>query len=484
MNTYRNKADKVTWKEFFQVVMVIAFPIAIQNLLGTTASMVDTIMIGSEGELAVAAVGICSQISSLYFNCYWGFASGSVLFFSQYWGAKDEEGINRTLGISFFFMAVVAVLFSSVCIVFPDKMLAIYTDKQNIIEIGVPYLRIVGFSYILQVVTVIISTLMRSTERIKQPLIGSIAGVIVNFILNWLLIYGRFGLPKLGAAGAAVGTLCSAVVNLLILTYYLVRTNDHVHLRKEWICRMDRMFVKGYLMKCFPIICNEMLYGVGQMLINIVIGHQNESAIAAMAAFRVCEGFVYAFFGGLASATGVVVGKEVGGGRLMKAHGYAKHSAVVCPMVTFLIVLICVFVNRPLFGLFGLGETALEYGKYMMLIYLFFGTIRTCNYIMNESFRAGGESVFGTVVEIACLYAISVPATWLAGMTFHLQFLLVFSFVYTDEILRLFILGYYMLAGKWVKPVTAQGQAALPKFREKMKMKKIIKSCKNIKNNG
>ena len=124
----RTKKEKVTWKEFFQVVMAIAFPIAIQNLLGTTASMVDTIMIGSQGELAVAAVGICSQISSLYFNCYWGFASGSVLFFSQYWGARDEEGINRTLGISLLFMSIVAVLFSTICIFFPEFMLGIYTD--------------------------------------------------------------------------------------------------------------------------------------------------------------------------------------------------------------------------------------------------------------------------------------------------------------------------------------------------------------------
>ena len=399
----RTKKEKVTWKEFFQVVMAIAFPIAIQNLLGTTASMVDTIMIGSQGELAVAAVGICSQISSLYFNCYWGFASGSVLFFSQYWGARDEEGINRTLGISLLFMSIVAVLFSTICIFFPEFMLGIYTDKQNIIVLGIPYLRIVGFSYLIQVVIVIVSTLMRSTERIRQPLIGSVAAIIINFVLNWILIYGRFGMPQMGAAGAAVGTLVSSIVNLGILFIYLYRTNDCVKLRREWIFRLNGVFVKGYLSKCFPIICNELLYGVGQMLINIVIGHQNESAIAAMAAFRVCEGFVYAFFGGLASATGVVVGKKVGGGELYKAHAYAKYSALVCPMVTFLIVLIGTIVNRPLFTLFGLGETALQYGKYMMLIYLFFGTVRTCNYIMNESFRAGGEAVFGTVFSVILL---------------------------------------------------------------------------------
>ena len=473
----KSKQEKVTWKEFFQVVMAIAFPIAIQNLLGTTASMVDTIMIGSQGELAVAAVGICSQISSLYFNCYWGFASGSVLFFSQYWGARDEEGINRTLGISLLFMSIVAVIFSAICIFFPEFMLGIYTDKQNIIVLGTPYLRIVGFSYLIQVVIVIVSTLMRSTERIRQPLIGSIAAIIVNFVLNWILIYGHFGMPRMGAAGAAVGTLVSGIVNLGILLFYLYRTNDCVKLRREWIFRMNGVFVKGYLSKCFPIICNELLYGVGQMLINIVIGHQNESAIAAMAAFRVCEGFVYAFFGGLASATGVVVGKKVGAGDLYKAHAYAKYSALVCPLVTFFIVLTGTIVNRPLFTLFGLGETALQYGKYMMLIYLFFGTVRTCNYIMNESFRAGGEAVFGTVVEIICLYVISVPATWLAGMVWNLPFLLVFSFVYTDELIRLVILGKYMIQGKWIKPVTPQGKAALDEFRNKMK--KIKKSKNN-----
>lgn len=460
----RTKKEKVTWKEFFQVVMAIAFPIAIQNLLGTTASMVDTIMIGSQGELAVAAVGICSQISSLYFNCYWGFASGSVLFFSQYWGARDEEGINRTLGISLLFMSIVAVLFSTICIFFPEFMLGIYTDKQNIIVLGIPYLRIVGFSYLIQVVIVIVSTLMRSTERIRQPLIGSVAAIIVNFVLNWILIYGRFGMPQMGAAGAAVGTLVSSIVNwgfypLFIPDKWLCEIAQGMDFPVEW-----RFCLRVIFQKCFPIICNELLYGVGQMLINIVIGHQNESAIAAMAAFRVCEGFVYAFFGGLASATGVVVGKKVGGGELYKAHAYAKYSALVCPMVTFLIVLIGTIVNRPLFTLFGLGETALQYGKYMMLIYLFFGTVRTCNYIMNESFRAGGEAVFGTVVEIICLYAISVPATWLAGMIWNLPFLLVFSFVYTDEIIRLVILGRYMIQGKWIKPVTPQGKAALEDF--------------------
>ena len=121
---------KMAWGNFFKTMLVIAMPIAFQNFLSTTASMVDTIMIGSQGELAVAAVGICSQISSLFFSCYFGFAGGALLFFSQYWGAGNEKGINRTFGISLLFMFAVALLFSGVAISNPAFLLGIYTDKH------------------------------------------------------------------------------------------------------------------------------------------------------------------------------------------------------------------------------------------------------------------------------------------------------------------------------------------------------------------
>lgn len=227
-------------------------------------------------------------------------------------------------------------------------------------------------------------------------------------------------------------------------------------------------FAGTYLSKCFPILCNELFYGIGQMLINIVIGRQSESAIAAMAAFRVLEGFVYAFFGGLADASSVVVGKEIGAGRHMKGYQYVKGFTILCPAITFGICLVGVIFNRPLLSLFGLGAEAMEYGKYMLLIYLAAGTVRTCNYIMNTCYRAGGEAIFGTVLEIICLYTISVPATWVAGMVLHLPFLAVFAFLYTDELIRLVFELCYTASGKWVKPVTQEGRATLEEFHEQM----------------
>lgn len=296
----------------------------------------------------------------------------------------------------------------------------------------------------------------------------------MNFALNWVLIYGRFGAPKMGVAGAAVGTLASGIVNLVLLVIFLLVSKCEIRLRLKEMFGFQREFIGAYLSKCLPILANEMLYGVGQMIINIVIGHQDESAIAAMAAFRVCEGFVYAFFGGLSNAASVIIGKEVGSGHLPRAYNYCRKSSLFCPMVTFGVVGVMTLLNRPILGLFGLGTTAMEYGKFMLLIYLAFGTIRTCNYIMNESYRAGGEAVFGTVLEVSCLFLISVPATWIAGMVLRLPFLAVFAFVYTDEIIRLLVETRYTASGKWIKPVTEQGIGALPQFREWLREQKSI----------
>lgn len=466
--------EKISWGNFFRTVFTIALPIALQNFLSTTASMVDTIMIGSQGELSVAAVGICSQITSLFFSCYFGFASGGLLFFSQYWGARNEKGINRVFGLALTCMLAVSLLFGGAAVANPDFILGIYTDKTAIIAIAAPYIQIVGFAYPLQVIAMIISFLLRSTERVKPPLVSSVLALITNFILNWILIYGRFGTPRMGAAGAAVGTLVSGVVNVFVLLIFVIKDKKNVVLRLKDMFSWHDGFFREYMGKCFPIIINELFYGIGQMLINIVIGHQSESAIAAMAAFRVLEGFVFAFFAGLADASSVVVGKEVGSGRLMNGYQYMKKFAMLCPAITFCICLTGLLLNRPLLSLFGLGAEAMFFGKYMLLIYLAAGTVRTCNYIMNSCYRAGGEAVFGTLLEIICLFTVSVPATWAAGMIWHLPFLAVFSFLYTDELIRLAFELWYTKSGKWIKPVTEIGQAVLPEFQTLLREKKRV----------
>jgi putative MATE family efflux protein len=452
-------------RQFYRYTLSIGLPVALQNLLTTSASMVDTIMIGTQGELAVAAVGICAQVSMLMFAGYFGFCNGGMIFFAQFWGAKNERGIRKAYGLTLCCMMFVGFLFGALAVFAPEFILGIYTDKENIRAAALPYLRLVGFSYPLQTLSMAMSSLLRSTEKVKIPLFASVAALLTNTFLNWALIFGHLGFPRMGVAGAALGTVCAGLVNILVLYLYCFRDRNSVITRIREHYGWDPALVKQFFSKSSFIVCNEMLYGVGQLVLNIIIGRQSEAGIAAMAVFRVIEGFVFVFFVGLVNASSVMVGKRIGAGEHLEGYTDAKRFALLCPAVTLLICLIILPLRSPLLGLFGLGEETRRYAMSMLLIYTVTGTIRTCNYICNGIFRAGGDSIFCTVIETCGLFFISIPAAALTGLLLHWPFLAVFLMLFLDEFVRLGIILWYMNSGRWVKPVTDKGRETLAAFR-------------------
>ena len=219
------QATSFPWRDFLRKVAVIAIPVALQNLLTTTGSMVDTMMIAPLGETTVGAIGLCAQFISLMFSGYWGFVGGGMLFFSQYWGAKDDDGIDRSFGITMAFMMTVAAVFATLALVFPHWVMQVYTDKTAIQEIGIRYLRVVGFAYPLQILSMGMSVLLRSTERVKIPFYAAVASVITNMTFNWLLIFGNLGLPRMGVAGAALATLLARIGEFAVTAAYTWRIN-------------------------------------------------------------------------------------------------------------------------------------------------------------------------------------------------------------------------------------------------------------------
>jgi putative MATE family efflux protein len=456
-------------RRFYENILIIGLPVALQNLLTTSASMIDTVMIGTLGEIAVAAVGICALFSMLLFAGYFGFCNGGTIFFAQYWGAKDEKGICRAYGLTLITMMAVGFIFGAAAVLAPEFIMGMYTDKESIREAGIPYLRIAGYSYPLQTLAMAIGSLLRSIEKVKIPLFASIASLLTNTLLNWMLIFGKFGFPEMGVRGAAVGTVAANVVHILVLYMYCLRDKHSFVTRIRDHYRWTKEFVKQFFSKIIFVVCNEVLYGVGQLLLNMIIGRQAEAGIAAWAIFRVLEGFIFAFFGGLANASAVLVGKQIGAGAHLEGYKDAKRFVLFAPMVTLVIWSVIVVFRNPLLNAFGLGEEAFFYAQGMIFIYMVTGTIRTCNYISNNICRAAGGPVFCTVVEICGLFFISIPAAALCGLVFHLPFLVVFFMLFLDEFIRLGIILRYINSGRWIKPVTHEGRERLGEFRRMFK---------------
>lgn len=464
--------SKFSWKTFIKSVAAIALPVALQNLLTTTGSMVDTMMIAPLGEMSVGAVGLCAQFSSLMFSCYWGFVGGGMLFFAQYWGNGDDDGINRSYGMTLSFMMAVALVFMVLATCFPSFIMRIYTDKTGIQAIGVDYLRIVGFAYPLQVLAMAMSALLRSTGKVRIPLYGAIASVITNLVLNALLIHGLMGMPRMGIRGAALATVCAAAVNVCVIAVLAHRQKHPYVLKFSQHFRWTGASVAEYLRKCFPIICNELLIGVGMMAINMVLGRQSESAIAATAVFRTLEGFIIGFFMGFSNAASVLVGKEVGAGNLDTAYERAKRLVLMCGVSIFGCVLLLLAVHKPLLTAMSLSGESFDIAAGMLAIYCVAAVIRMCNWAQNDTYRSAGDAAFGTILEITFMYIVVIPCVYLSGMVYNAPFLAVFACCFIDEPVRFVLMQIHMYSGKWIKPVTPEGRAALPAFRDKHKRRK------------
>ncbi len=458
---------KFPWRDFLSRVAVIAVPVALQNLLTTTGSMVDTMMIAPLGETTVGAIGLCAQFTSLMFSGYWGFVGGGMLFFSQYWGAKDDDGIDRSYGITLTFMMAVALLFATLALAFPEWVMRVYTDKAAIQEIGVKYLRVVGFAYPLQIFSMAMSALLRSTERVKIPFYAAIASVLTNMALNWVLIYGKLGFPALGVQGAAAATVCAALVNASVILI-LARKQGYpylFHFRKHF--KWNVAALRLYLQRCFPIICNEVMIGVANMIINMVLGRQSEQAIAATAVFRTLEGLVIGFFSGFSNAASVLVGTCVGAGELDTAYERAKRLVYLCGSCILMVCLALVAVHQPLLTAMSLSGESFRIGVGLLIIYCVAAVIRMCNWTQNDTYRSAGDATTGTVLEIAFMYALVLPCVCLSGLYFKAPYLLIFACCYIDEPIRFVLMQRHMYSGKWIRPVTPEGQAALPAFRAK-----------------
>lgn len=471
----QNTTESFRWKDFLTKVAVIAIPVALQNLLTTTGSMVDTMMIASLGQTEVGAVGLCAQFSSLMFSGYWGFVGGGMLFISQFWGAKDEDGINRSYGLTLTCMMAVSILFCIFGTVFPEKVMQLYTDKVAIQRIGVEYLKIAGFSYPLMVFSMAMAMMLRCTERVRIPLYGSVASVAVNIVLNWVLIYGHLGFPAMGVRGAALATVIAQCAGILVIagTAFFTKHPYLFAIRRHFCWNGE--LIPAYFKKCFPIIMNEVLIGIGNMMINVVLGRQPEEAIAALAVFRTLEGLVIGFFAGFSNASSILVGKEVGAGNLKTAYARAWRLIFLCQLSIGTIGVLLITLHGPILNVMGMAGESFRIAFGLICIYAVAAVIRMGNWCMNDTYRAAGDAVYGTVLEIIFMWVMLVPLVWLAGRVWHLPTLLVFAFCYADEPIRHALMLRHLFKGTWIRPVTPEGKGALLEFHAFLKDEKEMK---------
>jgi putative MATE family efflux protein len=442
-------------KAFFREMLPLAIPIALQNLLMASFRLVDMLMLGSLSGDALAAVDLASQISFFVDLISFGVSSGCAVFLAQYHGAKNIDGIRRVMGVALVTLVPVGVLATVLSILFPRSIMQVLTNDESLRAIGVSYLSVAAFSYIAIVLNSILSTVLRSTERVHLPLIASGTAAALNALLNYALIFGHFGFPALGARGAGVATAISAAVGpLILLTVSIVKRNVLIAPLKK-IFDIKRFFVP-FWKRSLPAFLNETLWSLSIVVVNMIFGHMGKENYAGLSTVRTIENLVFVFFIGVCHSCNILVGKHIGAEDESGARRIAGSFLILTPLLGLVLGAIVLVLRGPVVDLFEIENSSKAVARALLLMYAFEIGFRNIPYIeVVGIFRAGGDTRIGFFGDLTVQYLVVIPIAAILGLAVKLPFVTTFVIMQIcDDIAKNLIYFIHYRKGNWIKPVS------------------------------
>ena len=444
-------------KTFYKSFMILALSLALQNLLTYGVNMMDTLMLGRYSQNAMGGVSLCNQIQFLLQMLVVGAGEGAVVMGSQYWGKKKLEPIPHIIGVALRFGGALAVLLFILVCGWPTRILQLLSNDPAVIAEGAKYFSIIRFTYVIFTITNILVASLRSIGVVKIGYMISGSTLVINVCLNYLLIYGNLGFPEMGVRGAACATLIARCVELLIVIWFLKYKENVLNLNLRKLLHIDTSYVRDYMKVSLPVLINQALWGVAQMVQTGILGHLGGDVTAANAisvqVYQVLSVVCY----GAASAAGIVVGRTIGEGNEKKLH-----PLVTTLQVLFLSIGLCsglaIFLLRgPILAAFGgtLTENAYRLSRQFMLV-LAITTVGT-SYQMacdNGIIRGGGNALFVVKMDLISIWCIVLPLSFFMAFVMHASPTVVVWCLNADQIFKCVPAFLESNYGNWIRKLT------------------------------
>ena len=316
---------KKTPPGFTRTLLSIAIPVTLQNLLASSFTLIDTLMIGVLGDMPLAAVGMAGKWTWFLTIVFFGFASGASVFIAQYYGADDTAGIHRTYGLMTVGTQIASALFMLIALLFPEAVVRLFSSDAETITLGASYLRIIAISYPFLALTRGGGTLLQSTGRVMIPFVGSLISVAVNIVLNALLIFGLCGFPALGVQGAAIASLISAIVNALVVYGAGLTKKTLLRTGLSALRGITGSFIRDFAVVSTPAMLNETMWALGNLMYSSVYGHMGTGAYASITVVRTIEELMSVAVMWLCSSCAVMIGGYIGSGYIPLAKLCARR---------------------------------------------------------------------------------------------------------------------------------------------------------------
>lgn len=445
-------------KAFYRTFVILTLSLALQNLLTYSVNLADNIMLGRFSQDALSGASLCNQLQFFLQMLVQGVGEGVVVLGARYWGKKDLKPIPDIIGAGLRFGVSIAAVLFVLAVLFPTQIIRLMTNDPVIMEQAVQYLQIICFTYVIFALTNMLTASLRSIGIVKIGYIISASTLCINICLNYVLIYGHFGAPALGVRGAAIATLVSRTVELLIVIWFLKFREHTLHLNWRKLLFIDTSYIRDYIHVSLPMLVTQTMWGASSIIQTAILGNMENAAMVVPAnsisvlVFQILSVVGY----GAASAAAIMTGRTLGEGHKERIDQTAFTFQIMFCIIGVFTGLIILLSRGPVLQIYNtLSPEAAELTRQFITV-LAITSVGTCYQMAADCgiLRAGGDTKFAMWNNIVFVWLICLPCAALSAFVFHFSPVVVFFCLKMEQLGKCPVIFLRVRSRKWIKQIT------------------------------
>ncbi len=443
--------------QFYKKALAIAVPIMLQQLIQSMVSLIDNFMVSGLGDISMSGVNVAGQIMFVFMVYINSICMAGGIFLTQFFGAGNKEGMQQAFRFKLIMGLMAFIPYTVVCIAFPRQVLSLMlignTQAELILDEAVKYIRIMYFVGIQMTVSMCIASSLRDMGEVKLPLFVTVIATLTNTLFNFLFIYGFWIFPRLEVRGAALATVIARTLELVLFLIIYVRKKPGFAVRFSELPKADGKLFGKILKKGFLVLFCEMVWVLSETVTTALYnGRGGADVVSGMSSGFAIANLFFVAFGGIYSATGVILGRTLGEGKLEKARseknwllsGSAVFGVFMC-LFGFLTTLIIPVV----FG--RLSENAISICRSMVILMSFLMPIWVYMNAQQAVARAGGDTAMGAYTDATLTIFVMIPLVFILAIFTDVGPVMMYLGVKTVDFIKIVVFHFWLKKERWLK---------------------------------
>jgi len=441
-------------KGFYKLVVTLALPIVLQNMITMGVNIMDTVMLGSYGEVQLSGSSLGNDFIQIFHILCMGMGAGASVLTAQFWGAGDTASIRKAITIMMRICLSLVAAFTLVTAFFPRQIISIFTSDAEVIEKGAVYLLWSLPTFFMMGVSLTLTLILRSLRKVMVPLVTSIISFFVNIGCNYVFIFGKLGFPEMQIAGAALGTVCARIVEAGIIGGYFLFVEKDIRWKISDLFRPCGDIVGRYFKYSLPVILSDGMLALGNSMVSIIIGHISTEFVAANAIIATIVRLSTVFTQGLGQASSTITGNTLGRGEVEKTYRQGVTMVTLSVFIGIAAGGVILLLSPWIISMYNITDLTRSVAEKLMYAVSIMVVFQSMQSVLTKGIlRGGGDTKFCMLVDAGFLWIASVPLGALCGLVLHADPFIIYIALKIDWAIKSLTCLGRVRSRKWMKRV-------------------------------